>query len=307
MLPYIIIGLDGGGTKTAVRAADPEGKIIFERRGGGMNYNTIPMDVAVKNAAECILPLPEAERYIVSIAHPSADDGFVSPLVEEFSRRLSKLLPEPNEIIIKSDVYMALYALSRGKSGIMIIGGTGSIGVAMDSNGGVHTVGGWGYPTNDEGSAYSIAVEGIKLVFDAFDGTGKPTPLTEKALKLFEAEDTRSLIDIFNAKDVSRAFVARFAVCVSKLADSGNEDCAEILINAAHSLSRYAAALAKKVPGAKIVGMTGGVLKNSDIVRNMFIKDVSTMFPEMEIRLLTTPPEQGAIYYAIDTMKGEIG
>lgn len=67
--------------------------------------------------------------------------------------------------MVVDDVYMALYGLTKGEEGILLISGTGSMGVAIDKDTNLHTVGGWGRPTNDNGSGYYIAVEGIKAAY----------------------------------------------------------------------------------------------------------------------------------------------
>ena len=107
------------------------------------------------------------------------------------------MLGKKARIFIRSDAFMALYGHTRGREGVVLISGTGAMGLACDKNGALHTVGGWGRLTGDEGSGYYIALSGIKAALRAYDGIGKPTSLTEILPKYFGCDSMRRLIDVF--------------------------------------------------------------------------------------------------------------
>lgn len=299
----IIIGMDGGGTKTAAVAMDMQGNIISTSLSGGINYNFMPMSDAVDNVVEAVklLGLPSDASLIISIGHPSLDDGFNSPAEQEFISLLKERIDA--EIIMKSDVYMALYALTGGKPGLMVIGGTGSIGVGIDHDGIVHTVGGWGFPTNDDGSAYSIAVGGLHAVFDESDGFGEKTMLTDAAVAFYNVSRPRELIDVLNGNGLTKTEVAKFAVKVTECAKNGDIIAENILKNAGHYLALYAKSLIRII-GTPIekVGMTGGVLKNGDIVRESFMSELREEYGDITIEFPSVAPEIGAAKYAMGLM-----
>jgi len=301
----LYIGLDGGGTKTAAVAMDRDGTVLAEARSGGINYNFMPMEDAADNVVDVLdkLNLSQKKDIVISIGHPSLDDGFQSEAEVKFVEMLKEKLSGKYEaeIVMKSDVYMALYALTLGKPGIMVIGGTGSIGVGIDSKGEVYTVGGWGFPTNDDGSAYSVAVDGLRAVFDECDQIGEKTLITDAALEFYNVSKARELIDELNGKGLTKTDVAKFAVKVSESAQKGDRIAIDILRKAGHSLTQYAKALMKIIgEPVEIIGMTGGVLKNDNIVREYFINELKSQYGDVTIEFPSVTPEYGAAYYAIN-------
>ena len=72
----IIIGVDGGGTKTRVSAVDAGGRIIAGSEGASINYNNIGVDKAFSNFKYIIedLHIDYAKIRAVSIGVPEQDE-----------------------------------------------------------------------------------------------------------------------------------------------------------------------------------------------------------------------------------------
>ena len=97
-------------------------------------------------------------------------------------------------VLTRSDVYMSLYGLTAGHPGVMVVSGTGSMGIGQDAAGQIHAVGGWGRITGDEGSGYWIAREGLRAAMRAADGLEPPTALLDAALEWAGVREPRALI-----------------------------------------------------------------------------------------------------------------
>ena len=244
------VGVDGGGTKTALVAATAEGKEIASAVCGPLNYNFIGLEKALENLAEGIklLGLPEGSIAAIGIGDPSIDDQSESPMAKEFAARAGKLLRAP--VYVRSDAYMTLFALTGGKKpGVLIISGTGSMAIGETREGEILVSGGWGRITGDEGSGYYIGREGICAALRAADAVAPKTALTDAALKHFGATAPRELISAFYGE--VEPDVAGFSRCVAKCAEDGDKIAQNILFDAAVHLSRYAAVLLEKI-GVKV-------------------------------------------------------
>ena len=97
------VGIDGGGTKTALVACTLDGQEIARSVCGPLNYNFIGLDAALKNLGDGIaaLALPLKSMVAVGIGDPSIDDESESPVSKEFAVRAAEMLGVP--VYIRSD------------------------------------------------------------------------------------------------------------------------------------------------------------------------------------------------------------
>lgn len=303
MKELYFVGVDGGGTKTALVAATPDGKEKSHAVCGPLNYNFIGLEKALENLAEGIklLGLPKGSIAAIGIGDPSIDDEAESPAAQDFAARAAALLEAP--VYVRSDAYMTLFALTGGKKpGVLIISGTGSMTIGEDEAGKISVVGGWGRLTGDEGSGYYIGREGICAALRAADGVAPETALTEAACKHFEKKKPRDLIAAFYGDE--EPDVAGFSRCVAECAARGDEVANEILLNATAHLSRYASVLIEKC-NADLVGVWGSVLCKNATVRQAFESGVKEKFPHIQICEPAISAEFAAALYAAQQQKGE--
>ena len=266
----IYIGIDGGGTKTALAAFDENGKQVAESLSGPLNYNFIGLDAAFGNLRDGIaaLGLPEGCIAAIGIGDPSIDDIPDSPNALAFLEKCEKELGVP--VFIRSDAYMTLFALTEGKErGVLVISGTGAIALGEDENGKVCVAGGWGRLSDDEGSGYYIGISGIRAALRYADEIGEETMLLSAALEYFGCETPRSLTDAFYGD--KEPDIAGFSKKVSECADKGDKVSLEILMTAARYLADYAGVLMRKCDTCR-VGVYGSVLCKNKIVRDEFCR-----------------------------------
>jgi N-acetylglucosamine kinase-like BadF-type ATPase len=297
------VGVDGGGTKTALVAATAEGKEIASAVCGPLNYNFIGLEKALENLAEGIklLGLPEGSIAAIGIGDPSIDDHSESPMAKEFAARAGKLLRAP--VYVRSDAYMTLFALTGGKKpGVLIISGTGSMAIGENREGEILVSGGWGRITGDEGSGYYIGREGICAALRAADAVAPQTTLTTAALAYFDVCNPRQLIPVFYGEE--EPDIAGFSRCVASCAADGDKTAMGILLDAADRLVRYASALVYDCH-PDVVGVWGSVLCKNDIVRKAFENGIKEKFPHMQICEPAISAELAAALYAAKQQKGE--
>lgn len=297
------VGVDGGGTKTALVACTAEGREVASALCGPLNYNFIGLNAALANLQEGIaaLSLPKGSIAAVGIGDPSIDDESESPTAKEFAARAEELLGAP--VYVRSDAYITLFALTGGKkAGVLIISGTGSMAIGEGAAGKISVAGGWGRLTGDEGSGYYIGTEGIRLALRAADGVAPKTALTNAVLAHFGVDKPRDLIPVFYGE--REPDIANFSRCVAKCAEEGDKAAKGILLDAAEHLSRYASVLIERTR-ADLLGVWGSVLCKNETVRRAFENGVREKFPNIEIREPDMSAQLAAALYAAKKQKGE--
>lgn len=295
------VGVDGGGTKTALVALTAEGEEFASAVCGPLNYNFIGTEQALKNleAGVAALNLPAGSIAAVGIGDPSIDDIAESPAAKHFLERATALLGVP--VYVRSDAYMTLFALTGGKkAGGLLISGTGAMAIGETAQGKTVVVGGWGRLTGDEGSGYYIGREGICAALRAADGVAPKTALTKAAREYFGVSTVRALIPIFYGDE--EPDVAGFSRCVAACAEAGDEIARGILLDAAAHLSRYAIALMTAC-GSELIGVWGSVLCKNQTVRQGFEAGVREKFPHANICEPAVSAQHAAALYAAQQVK----
>ena len=300
----IFLGADGGGTGTTV-AAYENGVLLGKTEVGPLNYRFISPEDAAHTLAEGIRALGTDPGRIAAlgIADPSLDDR-VSEEDEAAARfygELRRTLSFP--VYGRSDAYITLYGLTGGNGpGVLMISGTGAMGIAENGRGEIRVAGGWGRLTGDEGSGYYIASEGIRAALRASEGAGPATALTEALKEHFGVRELRALIGVFYGSP--EPDIASFAGQVARQADRGDKESLRILEEAAAFLAAYAAPLVRW-SGCRRVGIYGSVLLKNARVRERFIELLARRFGEIAVEIPPIPVEEAAALYAQAALKKE--
>lgn len=305
------VGVDGGGTKTSLMlfSTDPDGRFDCLSRAAcaGMNYNHTGVEQAVTAVTDGLRRLcadagitPDALS-AVGIGDPSCDVETAGPAGDAFRARLCDGLRVP--VLLKSDAYVTLYALTRGRGpGVLTISGTGAICIGEDADRHLFVAGGWGQLTGDEGSGHYIGLCGLKAALRAADGVAPGTSLLPAVLDRFGVRDARGLIGVLY--DPARpAEPAALAPLVDACAQAGDAVAQGILEKAADWLAGYTLSVIRRT-GAKLVGVHGSVLKHNRIVRAAFEERVRAAFPDVTICEPSLSPEEAAARLAVDSLTG---
>ena len=294
-----IIGVDGGGTKTALEAVGTDGserKVTF----GALNYNFIGIDAALSHIRDGLSAMEIVPENVSAIAvgDPAIDDYPVGDASLAFLHRLEAMLPNA-AVYIRSDAYMALYSLTRGASGAAVIAGTGAMGIAEDDSGNVLFSGGWGRLTADEGGGFYIGTRAVRAALRYADGIDPPTILLDALLDFCGCRSPRQLIEAFYGNPPFAP--ASFASAVAQCAENGDAAALEILKDAAWRLYEMADSLLRKCGFTNRVipvGTVGSVIRKNPIVRAEFERLMLAAYPLAEIRESDISPEHAAVLYA---------
>lgn len=219
-----IAGVDGGGTRTRVVAADLEtGRLAFVQYPG-----TNPRTTDAKEAA--ILIASGVRQALNQLAHsaglgePSGPAAVCAALAgvgrPDAARRMRALLESAlssSRVEVVTDAAAALAAHAGSGAGAVLLVGTGSIALAQDGEGSQWRVGGYGHLAGDEGSGFWVGRAGLAAALRAFDGRGPGTGLKAAALAAFRVAEPMELVDVLYASETPVRDIASFAAAVVDL------------------------------------------------------------------------------------------
>jgi len=299
----VYIGVDGGGTKTALGVYDESGNCLASTVCPPLNYHFVGVDAALSNLKQGIeaLCVPIECVAAVGIGDPSLDDVSEGDAAARFAARVRDMLGVP--VFIRSDAYMTLFGLTHGEfPGVLVISGTGAMALAEDAHGHISVAGGWGRLTGDEGSGYFIGLQSLRAALHAADGIATPTALTDAALRYFGCETPRALIDIFYGE--IEPDIAGFSRVAAECADAGDRKATEILHEATGYLVDYTSVLIEK-SGAATVGVYGSVLCRNQMVRDEFEYLLKLRYPGIRVAEPPVSAQCAAAMYAKYTLEGK--
>lgn len=290
----LIIGVDGGGTHTVAVAAQPDGTVLSSARGAGINYYKIGMEKARENLRQVIKTLTDAcgcGYDAMCIGMSALDAEADAATIRAFA---GDAFP-PDKLDMQSDAYTALIGLTLGEPGMIVICGTGSILMLLDEHGQRHVSGGWGHLLFDAGSAYTLALDGLRAATDAWDGIAPPTALCGEALRDFALPTPRTLIDRLYAPGCTPDRIARFAQPVLAQSEAGDAAASAIVTRHMEHLAEQAAALLREHPAVRRLGLYGGIFLHHASVRAAFTRLLLRKIPDVSVELPAYPPEIGAL------------
>jgi N-acetylglucosamine kinase-like BadF-type ATPase len=299
----IVLGVDGGGTKTHAVVADETGAILGFGASGPGNWE----DVGIEAAGAAI-------RAAVRGAFDSGGVGpgdvrasvFGLAGVDFPSDRLRLSgIPEAVGLVgpceITNDAFVALRAGAGRSWGVVVIAGSGSVAAGRNSAGEVFRTLGLGPLFGDWGSASEISEAGVGAVADEFTGRGPKTLLTEL---LCERTGSASGMDFIERAGRGRVDPAVFAPVVVEAADRSDEVACGILERAGEALGASAALVIRALGMQELdpeLVLAGGLFHTRNRCLNQTLEaTVRRTAPRVQPVRLEAPPVVGAVLLAME-------
>lgn len=161
----LYIGVDGGGTRSRALVGDREGRELGAADGGpGLIDPAAPGDAAGSVAA---VAREAARRAQIRLPVSALWAGLAGAGNEQARADVEKELRDARlarRVVVGSDVEAAHADAFGDGPGVLLVAGTGSAVRAVDPQGEVVTVGGWGALLGDECGGYGIGLQGIRAV-----------------------------------------------------------------------------------------------------------------------------------------------
>lgn len=305
----LVIGVDGGGTKSIGMIADASGNVIARHESGASNVNVVGLDGVARSLHKVVSDCCEDARCrpdevgSVVFALAGAGDDEVRQKIKEATNALfirSGIKPLP--ISVDTDARAALEGSFNGGPGIVIVSGTGSIVMGKSGRGDILSVGGWGRYLGDEGSGYFIGREGIRAVTLQMDKRGEGTKLMQK---LAEKHGWQSRADIIRAVYQDKFELSSLAPLVLETAAANDIVCQKIVANAALQLAEQTRVIAMQMGIYRKIGlvMVGSLIDHENVYSNTLHMKLMKLLPQVEVRQPLNSPAHGAVLMALERLK----
>ena len=293
-----ILGVEGGGTKTAW--------VLVERDGADLQI----IEQGKLPPSNFRLATPERLRTIFSHLPREIDRAGVFLAgcgTEEDRTSLSRLCSEiwPNaKITIGSDRESGFAAALGHADGIVVNAGSGS-SVTGRRGDHIEKAGGWGHILGDAGGGYFISVQALRLVLREYDlHRGE----AQFAASILRALSLNSLDELVRwAQTADKMEIAMLAPVVCEAATNGDERVTEILEEGARVLTEYTEAVATRLHLlAPKVMLLGGLFHRDSIYTHTFRRKLKKVLPDARVSTVEQPPELGAAWLAAQTSEHPI-
>lgn len=301
----LYLGVDGGGTKTHIALINDVGEVLCEGFAGPSN----PLRVGVETAAANIVKAVNDAADCGGVARGdivSAVFGLAGVRRADLRHRVRESflhLLKVDAVEVITDAEIALYAVTQGAPGLVVIAGTGSICYGRNEKGKTATAGGWGPLAGDEGGAAGIARDALHAVAKASDGRAPATELSKRAGEYFRASGPENLIVAIYSPQVDNLRIAGFARSVVEAAIDGDKIAMDIIRNAGLELGTAACAVItelgmqkKKVP----IGCVGSIFRAGEILTQPMIETVRKSTPGAFLTVPKITPAHAAAVLAME-------
>jgi N-acetylglucosamine kinase-like BadF-type ATPase len=306
----IVVGVDGGGTKTHVAVANEAGELLGFSANGASNWEMVGLvgaataiTRAVQTAiAEADITPDDVDAAVFGLAGVDwpSDEERLMPLITRLRLRGPR--------IVLNDSLIALRAGTARSWGVVIISGTGAVAAGRNQAGETFRTLGLGWEFGDWGSASDIVQEALRGVANAYTGRGPETTLTATLCAYAGASTAADLLERasrgtpgFSYEDYEDP---RVAPLVIRDAERGDAVARDILYRAGTSLGDAAALVANRLSMEQDpfhVVLAGGLFRNeSRLVDEAIEVAVRRVAHRASLIRLDTAPVVGALLSALE-------
>jgi len=300
----VFLGVDGGGTKTAICLVTDNGEVAARVLAPSTDYFSEGVDLVRRVLSEGVA----AACAQADIAPDRIRHGFFGlATYGEVSDDIAVLDEAPRQALghdryaCDNDMVCGWAGSLGGADGVNVVSGTGSITYG-ENRGRTARAGGWGELFGDEGSAYWIATRGLGVFTRMADGRLEPGPLLDVLREHLDLRSDLDVVDIvLNRWKGRRDEIAALGRQVVEAAHRGDEHAARVLADAGEELAETVDAVRSRLGFAADdvvpVSYSGGVF-GSDAVLEGFRDGLSARSGTYDLRQPLYPPDVGGALYA---------
>lgn len=256
----LVLGVDGGGSKTIAILVDRKGQVASIASGGGINpLDQVNWQAVARGVMDVIRGLLDAVEFACFGAPGYGEIPAITAIQDEFFKNQF-----PGLTIVENDVRLAFDGAFLTEPGILLLVGTGSMVWASD---GVRheRIGGWSEIYGDEGSGFWIGREALSVITRHLDGRLEAAELCASLLQRLSISGVRANEQVFDWVYNSahrRSTIASIAELVNTQATAG-DPVAQNLMDRACELQAEHIIAARKIFGNEMPwAITGGVGKS---------------------------------------------
>ena len=301
--PSIVVGVDGGGTKTHVCVATTAGEVLGFTTGGCANWETAgldgvagelaaALDAALTAAGVAPHDLTASAFCLAGMDWPS-DAGRIEPVLAD--------LGLGGTVTLTNDSFAALRAGTPDPFGCVSVAGTGGVCAGKNRRG--ETARTMAIAIGEASGAWGLVRGALDAVAAAHHTSGPPTALTERLVASVGGSDVDAYFEGLSRGEVR--VDAGFATEVFAAADDGDEVARDIAGACGAQHGRDLAGVVRRLGMADDtfdVVLAGGVHTAANPVFSAaFAQEVHAVAAGAHLRTLVAPPVAGAVLLAIES------
>ncbi len=312
MTVELVVGVDGGNTKTVAAVATAEGEVLGTALGKCSDI------YGAASAADALGELVGVVSRALAAAgvRPSDVAGTVGSLAgadwpedhELYRCELSGRAGLSGVVKVVNDGLGPVRLAHRSGTGVALVLGTGSALGARGPSGAIWHGSFW-LPV---GASAWLGREALSAVNRAALGIGPPTSLTPALLALVGTESEEALLHALTRRDLSsehEGWERAAGTCLLD-ADAGGDPVArDVIATYAARLAPYVSIAARKVglgPEAHVV-LTGGLLRHrASSLQTSLVEHVTALLPGAQVARSDAAPVAGALLEAMALVGTEV-
>jgi N-acetylglucosamine kinase-like BadF-type ATPase len=309
--PRFLLAVEGGGSKTQALVTDLDGKNLGRGFGPGSNLHGVGVEGAGKAVSMAIdgalmnatgrLREGGSWKDVGIAAACFGLAGIDGPEDEAKFLAWVKAQAIADRVTVVNDSELVVAAGTPEGWGIALISGSGSVCLGRSPQGRTIRVGGWGPLLGDEGSAYRLAIDALRLATQTVDGRESAEALVRAILRHWSLADANALINHVHAPSMTPAEIAGLAPVVLSLAASGDPAARSLVDQSIADLARQVDTAIRKLALEKPPLALAGSQIRGDVRRGVLAKIQS---PLGDVTFVDDPC-RGAVTLAKRLLKGK--
>ena len=305
----LIVGIDGGNSKTDILLADTSGKLLAWVRVGGSNpqgIGLLPAAALLRSGIDAALTRAKrgGERpaavalCMAGIDTPRDAKAVRGALVGRGSARIADHLSPRN------DSEAGLRVATTDGVGIAIVGGAGVNAIGVNERGRTARFAALGDISGDFGGGGGLSVAALGAAVRAVEGRGPRTSLGRAILRTTGFPSLRALLDAVLEDRVPHGGIGTLGRVLLEESERGDRVAREIETLMIDHAVAYAVAAQRRAPSRRkripIVLIGSTILSSLPGYRSRLYAALIAAIPNAEVRPLREPPALGALLYALD-------
>jgi len=309
-MSVIVVGVDGGGSKTRVVVADEQGREVVSVEGPASKVTPGLVEHSADVIAACVRDALGAANMshvvpkvlCVGLAGVGREPEREATWQALAARELAE------DVVVHTDAAIALDDAFGDGAGVLLIAGTGSVAFGRGPDGTFARCGGWGAVIGDEGSGAWIGRRALNVAAASTDGREPETALVNALLTAIEADDPAAMIRW--AADATPGHFARLAPVVLQVAATGDLRANSLLSIATEELVLHVRTLMRRLfvdeRAAAPVALAGGLLSRASPLRKRVEHRLKSAAPGAQVRAQDVEPARGAVRAALRSLGIEV-
>jgi N-acetylglucosamine kinase-like BadF-type ATPase len=302
----ILLGVDGGSTKTHAALVNESGELLGFGMAGISNQNVVGFKEAMSEVAAAVHTALESAHLASRDIHLGCFCLAGADFPDDF-KKIGAALQEhqlAGRVLVKNDTAAGLRSGLTRSWGVVVVCGTGFNAAGRSRDGREIGLPSYGPLTGDWGGGGSLGVEVLGAVMRAWDGRGQPTLLARLVLEDLHLATEDDILQAIYHRSMTRSQIVGFTPLLFQAAEAGDAVARELVIRMGSEVGVTANAFLKRLDlvdtDAEVV-LSGSVFKGKgplliDTARQV----VHAVSPQAQIVRPLLEPVAGAALLALE-------